>query len=47
MPILLILAAIFLLAGAAYWYEQNWGLEGPFPDTHNHDGSEPKHEHQH
>ena len=30
-PILLILAAILLLAAGAYWYEQKWGLEGPWP----------------
>jgi hypothetical protein len=30
-PVLLILAAILLLAGGMYWYEQEWGLDGPWP----------------
>ena len=34
-PILLFLVAILLLAGAAYWYEQKYGSEGPFP-PHGH-----------
>ncbi len=33
-PVLLILLAILLLAGAAYWYEQKYGLEGPFQSDH-------------
>jgi hypothetical protein len=36
MPILLTLVAIILLAAVAYWYEQNWGLNGPFPSEHHH-----------
>ncbi len=36
MPILLILTAILLLAGFAHWYEQHWGIEGPFPHEHHH-----------
>lgn len=35
-PILLTLAAIILLAAAAYWYEEKWGIEGPFPSEHHH-----------
>ena len=37
LPILLIVAAIIVLAAGAYFYEQKWGSEGPFPD-HHHDG---------
>ena len=33
-PIALFLAAILLLAGAAYWYEQKYGSVGPFPSDH-------------
>ena len=36
LPILLILAAIAVLAGINYWYEKNWGIEGPFPSEHHH-----------
>ena len=36
MPILLTLAAIILLAAVAYWYEEKWGIEGPFPSEHHH-----------
>jgi hypothetical protein len=36
LPILLILAAIALLAAGAYWYEQRFGAEGPFPNEHHH-----------
>jgi len=35
-PILLTLAAIVLLTAVAYWYEQNWGLDGPFPAEDHH-----------
>ncbi len=35
-PILWMLLAIALLAAAAYWYEQKWGLEGPFPAEGHH-----------
>jgi len=35
-PILWILAAVLLLAAAAYWYEKKWGAEGPFEDNHHH-----------
>jgi hypothetical protein len=35
-PLLIVLAVILLLAAAAYWYEQNWGLQGPFPSEHHH-----------
>ncbi|HUI06095.1 MAG TPA: hypothetical protein VL486_03740 [Verrucomicrobiae bacterium] len=31
LPFALFLAAILLLAAAAYWYEQKYGSEGPFP----------------
>ena len=34
-PILLILLAVLALAAAAYWYEQKWGTEGPFPSEHH------------
>lgn len=35
-PLVWILAGLLLLAGLAYFYEQHWGLEGPFPDTEHH-----------
>jgi hypothetical protein len=36
LPILLILLAIGLLIAFSYWYEQRWGIEGPFPCEHHH-----------
>jgi hypothetical protein len=36
LPIALFLAAILLLVGAAYWYDQKYGSEGPFPNQHGH-----------
>jgi len=33
LPILLILAGVVLLATVAYWYENNYGDNGPFPGT--------------
>ena len=36
LPIALFLAAIMLLAAAAYWYEQKYGSTGPFPNEHGH-----------
>jgi hypothetical protein len=36
LPILLILLAIAALAALSYWYERNWGMEGPFQDEHHH-----------
>lgn len=50
-PILLILGLIVVLAGAAWFYEQQWGLDGPFPSQHQHGGGEAagedKHDHDH
>ena len=34
-PVLLMLTAIVLLAAVAYWYEQRFGSEGPFPAHHH------------
>jgi hypothetical protein len=31
LPIALFLAAILLLAGAVYWYDQRYGSQGMFP----------------
>ena len=45
-PLLLILGMIAALALAAYLYEQKWGLDGPFPTQHHHDG-EPAGVHDH
>lgn len=36
MPILLIVATLGLLMLFTHWYEQHWGLEGPFPSEHHH-----------
>ena len=36
LPILLIIAAIVLLTAVAYWYEQKYGEDGPFPPEHHH-----------
>ena len=36
MPLLLIMAGIVVLAAAAYWYENKYGAEGPFPSEHHH-----------
>jgi hypothetical protein len=36
LPIALFLAGILLLAGVAYWYEQKYGSQGPFPSQHGH-----------
>jgi len=36
-PLLLILGLIVVLAAVAYFYEQKWGLAGPFPSQHHHD----------
>jgi uncharacterized membrane protein YidH (DUF202 family) len=35
-PILLIVGIIVVLTAVARWYEQKWGLEGPFPSEHHH-----------
>jgi hypothetical protein len=35
LPLLWIVAAIVVLAAGAYFYEQKWGSEGPFPDHHH------------
>jgi len=43
-PILLILAIIIVLVAGAYFYEQKWGLEGPFPDHHHHSGDGHNHD---
>jgi len=46
MPILLILAVMILFIGGMYLYEQKWGIEGPFPNTHHHGSAEEElHEH--
>ena len=36
LPLLLIAVGIVLLGAAAYWYEQRYGAEGPFPSHHHH-----------
>jgi hypothetical protein len=36
LPIALFFAAILLLVGAAYWYDQKYGSEGPFRNQHGH-----------
>lgn len=36
LPIMLVLAAILVLVGLAYWYEQRYGEDGPFPNEHHH-----------
>jgi hypothetical protein len=36
LPLLWIAAGIIVLAAAAYWYEQKYGPEGPFPSHHHH-----------
>jgi hypothetical protein len=36
LPIALFLAAVVLLAAAAYWYDRKYGSEGPFPSEHHH-----------
>jgi len=36
MPLLLIAAGILVLAAAAYWYEQEYGADGPFQSQHHH-----------
>ncbi len=36
LPILLVLMAIAVLAALNYWYEQHWGIEGPFQNEHHH-----------
>jgi hypothetical protein len=36
LPIVLLFAAILLLVAAAYWYDQKYGSEGPFPNQHGH-----------
>lgn len=35
-PIVLFVAAILLLAAAAYWYDHKYGSEGPFPPMGHH-----------
>jgi hypothetical protein len=35
-PLLLILVLILALAGAVYYYERQWGADGPFPDEEHH-----------
>jgi len=35
-PIALFVAAILLLVGAAYWYDQKYGSAGPFQNQHGH-----------
>ena len=35
-PIALFVAAILLLAGAVYWYDQTYGSQGAFPPTGHH-----------
>ena len=32
----LFLAGILLLMAAAYWYDQKYGSDGPFPSQHGH-----------
>jgi uncharacterized protein YxeA len=36
LAIVLILAIILLLMAAAYWYDQKYGSDGPFPSQHGH-----------
>jgi hypothetical protein len=36
LPVLFILTLIALLTVVTRWYEQRWGLEGPFPPDHHH-----------
>jgi len=36
LPILLILLALAVLVALNYWYEQRWGIKGPFPNEHHH-----------
>jgi hypothetical protein len=36
MPLLLIVAGMVLLAAVAYWYENKYGPDGPFPSEHHH-----------
>jgi len=36
LPFALFLAAIVVLAALAYWYEQKYGSEGPFPSADEH-----------
>ncbi|MCX7887781.1 MAG: hypothetical protein N3B01_11095 [Verrucomicrobiae bacterium] len=35
-PLLLILVGVIGLLVFPYWYEQHWGVEGPFPVEHHH-----------
>ncbi len=38
LPLLVLLGVVVLLVAAAYVYERRWGIEGPFPNHHHHDG---------
>jgi hypothetical protein len=35
-PLLLLFGLVLLLLAGAYFYEQRWGIEGPFPPGHHH-----------
>jgi len=35
-PVLWALAAVVVLIVAAYFYEQKWGIDGPFKSQHHH-----------
>jgi hypothetical protein len=36
MPLLLIAVGILLLASVAYWYENKYSSQGPFPPRYGH-----------
>ncbi len=46
LPMVWIAGAIVVLIAVMYWYEQKWGTEGPFEDTHTH-GHEGHDHHDH
>lgn len=36
LPLLLLLVAVVVLGVLTYWYEQRWGIRGPFATEHHH-----------
>jgi hypothetical protein len=46
-PLILIFAGVVLLIAAAWFYERQWGSDGPFQSGHQHGGAGDEHERPH